>query len=96
MRNGVLTCYNAKTGEQIYRIRIDGRGGGYAFTASPVAADGKLYFTSEDGEIYVVRAGRTYELLAKNEMGEVCMATPAISDRMIVIRTQHHVYGIRK
>lgn len=94
--NGVLTCYNAKTGEQIYRIRIDGRGGGYAFTASPVAADGKLYFTSEDGEIYVVRAGRTYELLAKNEMGEVCMATPAISDRMIVIRTQHHVYGIRK
>ncbi|MBD0328339.1 MAG: PQQ-like beta-propeller repeat protein, partial [Pyrinomonadaceae bacterium] len=90
--SGVLACYNARTGERIYQQRIAERGG--AFTASPVAADGKLYFTSEDGEIFVVRAGPKYELLATNQMGEVCMATPAISDGMIFIRTQYHIYGI--
>lgn len=92
--NGTLTCYNAKTGEQIYRERLAGRGSGYAFTASPVAADGKLYFTSEDGEIFVIKAGPAYELLAANAMGEVCMATPAISEGMIFIRGHQHVYGI--
>ncbi len=92
--NGTLTCYNAKTGEQIYRERLGAQGSGYAFTASPVAAEGKVYFTSEDGEIFVVRAGPKYELLATNSMGEVCMATPAISEGMIFVRTQRHVYGI--
>jgi outer membrane protein assembly factor BamB len=92
--NGTVTCYDAKTGEQIYRERLGGRGKGYAFTASPVAADGKLYFTSEDGEVYVVKAGPQYELIATNSMGEICMATPAISDGMIFIRTQNHVYAI--
>lgn len=90
--NGVLACYNARTGERIYQERIAGRGG--AFTASPVAADGKLYFSSEDGEVFVVKAGPKYELLATNPMGEVCMATPAISDGMIFVRTTGHVYGI--
>ncbi len=90
--NGVLTAYNAKTGEQIYQQRIGDKGG--AYSASPVAADGKLYFTSEDGEIFVVKAGTKYELLATNPMGEVCMATPAISGGMIIVRTQRHVYGI--
>jgi outer membrane protein assembly factor BamB len=66
---------------------------GYAFAASPVA-DEKLYFTSEDGEIFVVKAGPQYELIATNSMGEVCMATPAISEGMIFVRTQGHVYGI--
>ncbi len=93
--NGVVTCYNAKTGERIYQKRLGGQGSGYAFTASPIAADGKLYFTSEDGEIYVVKAGPEYEVLAVNEMNEVAMATPAISDEMIIIRTLSHVYGIK-
>lgn len=92
--NGSVTCYNAKTGEQIYRERLGGKGSGYAFTASPIAADDKLYFTSEDGEIYVVKAGPQFELIATNSMGEVCMATPAISEGMIFVRTQQHVYGI--
>jgi hypothetical protein len=68
--------------------------GGGGFTASPVAADGRLYFTSEDGHVYVVRAGPTFELLANNAMDEVCMATPAISQRMLIVRTKNHVYGI--
>jgi outer membrane protein assembly factor BamB len=93
--NGVVTCYNAKTGERIYQKRLGGQGSGFAFTASPIAADGKLYFTSEDGEIYVVKAGPEYEVLSVNKMNEVAMATPAISDGMIVIRTLEHVYGIQ-
>jgi outer membrane protein assembly factor BamB len=89
--NGVLTAYDAKSGERIYRSRV---GGGGAFSASPVAADGRLYFANEDGDVIVVRAGRTYEELGKNAMKEVIMSTPAISDGVIIIRTLGHVYGI--
>lgn len=89
--NGIITAYDAETGHRIYRWRL-GRGG--AFSASPVAADGRLYFASEDGEIYVVRAAPKYEEMAWIEMGEVIMATPAISDGLIVVRTLRHVYGI--
>ena len=90
--NGILGCYKAKTGERVYRERIGGTGG--AFAASPVAADGRIYLTSEDGEVYVIKAGPSYELLAQNSMGEVCMATPAITGGMLIFRTQHHLYGI--
>ena len=89
--NGILSCYDARTGERLYRERL-GSGGG--FTSSPIAADGRLYFTSEDGDVYVVRAGSEYELLAKNSMGEICLATPAISKGVLVVRTKSHVYGI--
>jgi outer membrane protein assembly factor BamB len=89
--SGVLTQYNAKTGEAGYRGRL-GRGG--SFNASPVAADGKLYFASEDGEVFVVKAGPTFELLARNPVGEVIIATPAITERMLIVRGQHHVFGI--
>ncbi|HEY9404540.1 MAG TPA: hypothetical protein VIQ24_17920, partial [Pyrinomonadaceae bacterium] len=61
---------------------------------SPVAADDKLYFSSEDGEVFVVRAGPKHELLATNPMGEPLMATPAISDGMVIVRGQHHLFGI--
>jgi outer membrane protein assembly factor BamB len=89
---GILTCYNAKTGERIYQERIGGKGGSYS--ASPVAADGKLYLSSEDGEVFVVKAGPKYELLATNPMGEVMMATPAISDGIIFVRGVSHVFAI--
>ncbi len=88
---GILTCYNAKNGERIYQQRI-GEGG--AYSASPVAADGKLYFSSEDGDVAVVKAGPKYELLSMNPLGEVIMASPAISGGMLFIRGQHHVFGI--
>jgi outer membrane protein assembly factor BamB len=89
--NGVLSAYDAKTGERIYRARV---GGGGSFVASPVAADGRLYLANEDGDVFVVRAGRTYEELAKNEMNEVIVGTPAVSDGFIIIRTLGHVYGV--
>ena len=54
--NGVVTAYDGETGERLYRARV---GGGGSFSASPVAADGRLYFANEDGDVYVARAGRT-------------------------------------
>ncbi|MFZ0063122.1 MAG: PQQ-binding-like beta-propeller repeat protein, partial [Pyrinomonadaceae bacterium] len=65
-----------------------------SFSASPVAADGKLYFANEDGEIFVIKAGSKFELLARNPTGEVLFATPAIAGKMIIIRGQNHVFGI--
>jgi hypothetical protein len=59
-----------------------------------VAGDGKVYAISEDGEAYVVKAGPKFELLATNPMNEICMATPALSRGMIVIRTLSQVIGI--
>jgi outer membrane protein assembly factor BamB len=90
--HGVLTAWDAKTGERVWQQRIADKGG--SFSASPVVSDGKLYLPSEDGEVHVVKAGPKYELLASNPVGEVLMATPAISDGMIFIRGQHHVFAI--
>ena len=92
--NGVLSCFKARTGERLYQERL-GRGG-TGFTASPVAADGKLYFTSEEGDVYVVRAGPEFELLATNALDEVTMATPAISKGTLFFRTQSHLVAVGK
>jgi outer membrane protein assembly factor BamB len=89
--NGVLTAYNAKTGERVYQERLGGTGA--PFTASPVASDGKLYFSSEDGDIFVVKAGPKYEFLSKNPVGEVLMATPAVSDGLIIVRGLNHLFA---
>ncbi len=89
--NGVLSVYRAKTGERLYAQRV-GNGGSYS--ASVVAGDGKIILSSEEGDMYVVKAGEKYELLAHNTMGEVVMATPAISDGAIFVRTGGHVVAI--
>lgn len=90
--NGILSCYEARTGKVIYQERLGtGRTG---FTASPVAADGKIYFTSEEGEVYVVKAGPEFKVLATNPMGEVCMATPAISEGTLFFRTQDNLVAV--
>ena len=89
--SGVLACYEARTGREVYKARLGGSNG---YSASPVAADGRLYFAGEDGDVRVVKAGPQYQLLADNKMKEPCMATPAISNGMIFIRTQHWLYGI--
>ncbi|HVQ39835.1 MAG TPA: PQQ-binding-like beta-propeller repeat protein [Pyrinomonadaceae bacterium] len=88
---GVLTAYKAITGEQVYQERLGGKGG--AFTASPVASDGKVYLSSEDGEVFVVKAGPKHELLATNTVGEVLMATPAISDGLLIVRGINHLFA---
>ncbi|MFQ5492488.1 MAG: PQQ-binding-like beta-propeller repeat protein [Phycisphaerae bacterium] len=90
--NGVLSCLDAATGKKQYRKRLTTSGQG--FTASPVAADGKIYFPSEQGDIHVVKAGPEYELLAVNAMKEITMASPAIANGLLYIRGQHHLFGI--
>jgi outer membrane protein assembly factor BamB len=91
--NGILTAYDAKTGERLYRSRVSPDAAG--FSASPVAAAGRIYLASEDGDLFVIKAGRQFELLAANSMGEICMATPAVSGDLLVVRTQRHLVGIR-
>jgi outer membrane protein assembly factor BamB len=91
--NGALSCYKATTGERMYRQRLGGGGLG-GFSASSVAADGKIYFTSEMGDVHVVKAGPSFELLAVNSMDEVTMATPAISEGTIYFRTRGHVVAV--
>ena len=90
--NGVMSCYEAKTGTKLYQERLGA--GTSGFSASPVAGDGKIYFAGEDGDVYVVKAGPKFELLAKNTMGEVCMASLAISGGVLYVRTQSHVVAI--
>jgi outer membrane protein assembly factor BamB len=91
--NGVLTTYDAKTGEQKYQQRL--AGGTSAFTSSPIAADGKVYLASEDGHVFVLKAGPTFEVLADNDMTEAILATPAISEGTLLYRTPTKVVAIR-
>ncbi len=91
--NGVFAAYKAATGEQIYQKRLGGSGG--SFSASLVAADGKIYASSEDGDVFVIKAGPEYQELAKNTVGEILMATPAISDGLIIFRGHKHVIAIK-
>jgi len=87
--NGQLTCFNALTGEVKYKENLKD-----AFTASAIAADGKIYLTSEQGVVYVIQAGKEFKLLAKNAMSDVCMATPSISGNTIFFRTQHSIIAV--
>jgi outer membrane protein assembly factor BamB len=87
---GMLSCYEAATGKEVYQERL----GGVSYTASPVAADGRLYFTTEQGEVRVVKAGPEFELLAVNPLGDACLATPAISAGTFFARTQHHLIAL--
>lgn len=88
---GVLTCFDAATGQTQYQERLDGK-----FYASPVAADGYVYATNEQGTTYVVRAGRDFRLVARNPLDEYTLASPAISDGELLIRTERHLYCITR
>jgi hypothetical protein len=92
LNNGALSAYNVKSGARVYQERLGGTGG--SFSASPVAADGKIYCASEDGDVFVVKAGPTYELIAKNSIGQVVMATPAISDGLIIVRGLKDIFAL--
>ena len=86
---GIVTSMDAKTGEPVWRERV----GGY-YSASPVAADGKIYLLSETGEMLVLRAGRKPEVLARSDVGEQCIASPAFSNRQIFIRTDRNLIAV--
>jgi outer membrane protein assembly factor BamB len=89
---GTLSCFEPETGELQYREKLSSTGA--AFSASPVAADDKLYFTAEKGDVYVVQAGPEFKLLGINRMNEICMATPVISQGTLFFRTRHHLVAI--
>lgn len=91
--NGVITCWDAKTGAQHYRHRLSA---GVGYSSSGVAADGKLFYASEEGDVHVVKAGTEYELLHINEMGETVMATPAITRGLLLIRTRSKLVAVGK
>lgn len=90
--NGILDTYDAKSGDEIYRQRLPLVGSGYS--ASPVAADGKIYLANEDGEMLVVGAGATFKLIATSTMGETVMATPALSDGVMFVRGASTLFAI--
>jgi outer membrane protein assembly factor BamB len=88
--NGILLAFDARSGEQLYEQRL----GAGAFTASIVGGDGKLYIANEDGEVFIVKPGRTYELAGKQTLGENVFATPAISEGVIYFRTAKNLIAI--
>ena len=92
--NGTFDAYNLKTGDELYRQRLPVIGSG--FSASPVAADGKIYLSNEDGEIVVVAAGDKFSHIATNTMGELLMATPALSDGVMYVRSSESLFAIGK
>ena len=89
--NGVLRSFDFKTGNKIYEQRL---GPDAAISSSLVAADGKIYCATEDGIVHVIKAGPTMEVLAKNGLGEPCLATPAISQGVIYYRTSGNLMAI--
>lgn len=90
--NGVFDAYDLRTGEEIYRQRLEGVGNG--FSASPVAAEGRIYLSNEDGDIIVIAAGRQFKPLATNPIGELLMATPALSDGVMYVRGVRSLFAI--
>jgi outer membrane protein assembly factor BamB len=90
--NGVFDAYDLRTGNEIYRQRLPNIGSG--FSASPVAADGKIYISSEDGEVTVISAGSRFSQISANDMGESLMATPALSQGVMYVRSSKSVFAI--
>ena len=89
---GVITCFDAVSGEIRYRERI-GQGGG-GFTASPVSDGSHLFFAGETGKVFVVKAGNEFAVAAENELGETCLASPALADGMLFFRTRFKLIAI--
>ena len=92
--NGVLDAYEVQTGAEVFRARVPEIGSG--FSASPVAADGKIYLANEDGGIAIIAADRTFRHIATNDMGEPIMATPALSRGVLFVRTMNGLFAIKR
>lgn len=90
--SGILVCYEATSGKRVYRVRL-GTGEAKSFVGSPVAADGHLYFPAESGDVLVVKAGPDFEKIAINPMGESMLSSPAISDGVILLRGEKHLFA---
>lgn len=89
--NGVLTCYDGDNGEIVWQDRLAGK-----FSSSPVYADGKLYFLSEDGTTYVLQPGTEFKVVAQNSLSEVCQASMGVSAGKLFVRTATTLFAIGK
>lgn len=89
MDNGVLACFDGATGRENYRERLGGD-----CNSSPVASDGRVYLSNNDGQTFVVRAGKSFELLATNGLGERITASPAVVGNQLIYRTDSHVFCV--
>lgn len=91
--NGRLTCFKAKTGEVIYQDKIEDTRG---MSASGIVSDGKIYYSTEQGNVFIIKAGPVFEVLAQNSLDDIIMATPAISNNTLFFRTQHSLIAVGK
>ena len=89
--NGILSAVDAKNGERLWQERVGG-----TFSASPIAGDGKVYFVSEGGETIVIKAGRTYELIARNKLNGHFVASPAAGGGRVFLRADDRLFALGK
>jgi outer membrane protein assembly factor BamB len=87
--NGTASCWDAGSGAKQWEKRL-----GQHHSASPISAGGHLYFLDDDGQMYVVEASNQFKLVARNDVGEECYASPAVAHGQLFIRTLHHLYCI--
>jgi outer membrane protein assembly factor BamB len=89
--NGITTCFDAHTGDQLWRERLGGN-----YSASPIYADGRIYFFSREGDTTVIRPGKKFELLAANHLDGRFMASAAVAGKAFILRTDKHLYRVAK
>ncbi len=88
---GITSCLEAKTGDELWRERLGGK-----YSASPLFAEGRIYFFSQEGKTTVIEAGREYKKLAENPLDDGFMASPAVAGKALFLRTQTHLYRIEE
>jgi outer membrane protein assembly factor BamB len=87
--DGVVSCLESETDKEVWRERIGG-----SFSSSPIYANGRIYFSNQNGKTTVIKAGRTFEVLAVNQLDDGFMASPAIVGNSLIMRTKTHLYRI--
>jgi len=88
--NGTINCLDPFSGKEIFNAKL---GKSKSFIASPVASDGKIYIVDEEGTLYIIRAGDSFELASEIPFNDVCMTAPALTDGMIIFRTQKYLFA---
>jgi outer membrane protein assembly factor BamB len=88
---GIASCFDSDSGKRLWKVRL-----GKHYSGSPVLIDGLVYFTADDGVTKVVRPGPKFDLVAENQLGENCYASPAVSGGRILFRAEQHLYCIAK
>jgi outer membrane protein assembly factor BamB len=86
---GIASCLEAKSGEQVWNERLGGK-----YSAAPILAGDRVYFFSEDGKAYVIKAGREFKVLQTNELGDGFMATPGVIGNSFLLRSRTMLYRV--